>query len=262
MQAATALLRTTGVSALASNGTEAIVFGWDRRSGEPVAFGTSPAGWHSVPLPRGAFGGFAPTTVTAQDDGTFIAVGMRHNLFADNPVVWRGTLSGSWSAEERPALGYAGPPANLTSCPARPSNAIAFNLVPSQWAVFCFGRQPMTFRAWVAECQGCFGGDEGADMEPAWLLNPPDRIALSPVEGLSDIVMPVTPVESLIVQPEWTGHWVEVTGHYDDPASASCREVADPRTGAIQLPRQVTIDNCRQQFVVTAVRLVAGPGTR
>jgi hypothetical protein len=120
----------------------------------------------------------------------------------------------------------------------------------------------MTFRAWVAECQGCFGGDEGADMEPAWLLNPPDRIALSPVEGLSDIAMPVTPVESLIVQPEWTGHWVEVTGHYDDPASASCREVADPRTGAIQLPRQVTIDNCRQQFVVTAVRLVAGPGTR
>ena len=70
-------------------------------------------------------------------------------------------------------------------------------------------------------------------------------------------VMP--PTLALVPAKEWLGAWLEVTGHFDDPLAETCRftpsrvELED-YAGAIW-----GVNDCRHQFVVTAVRLVDGP---
>jgi hypothetical protein len=258
--AAALLLRNAAISSLASTGSRAVAFGWDTRTDEPVAFSSEPGGWTTVSLPSNAFEGVAVTLTAGRADGTFVALGFHHDLFADRPVLWSGTPSGSWAGERDPAMATSGPAVTRASCPARPpGDGLSFALLPAQWAVFCFGHEPFTFRAWAADCEGSFGVDPSVDQQPAWLFNSPNRLPLSPVEG-NDSINTATPAQTLRVAREWTGHWLELTGHYDDPASTTCREQVDPRSGAIQMPRQLAIYSCRQQFVVTKVRVVDGPG--
>jgi hypothetical protein len=64
---------------------------------------------------------------------------------------------------------------------------------------------------------------------------------------------------NLAMNSGWTSHWVQVTGHFDDPASVTCRWYPDPVGGGIAAIPQSTVDQCRQEFVVTAVRVVSGP---
>jgi len=52
---------------------------------------------------------------------------------------------------------------------------------------------------------------------------------------------------------------VELTGHFDDPASGTCHWAPDPHGAQTISSAQQTINSCRQQFVVTRVRVVAGP---
>ncbi|HEX2755294.1 MAG TPA: hypothetical protein VHM48_07515 [Candidatus Limnocylindrales bacterium] len=57
------------------------------------------------------------------------------------------------------------------------------------------------------------------------------------------------------------GSWLEVSGHFDDPAAAGCvrgwtpdeADSISPETAAEQ------VFSCREQFVITAVRPVAAP---
>lgn len=60
---------------------------------------------------------------------------------------------------------------------------------------------------------------------------------------------------SLGFDDAWVRTWVEVTGHFDDPAAATCRWIPSPAEEQWYAGRQQVIDGCRQQFVVTAVRL-------
>ena len=51
--------------------------------------------------------------------------------------------------------------------------------------------------------------------------------------------------------------WVELTGHFGDPAAASCRgsvEIGDP-----VLSRDEAVEYCRQKFVATSVREIPAP---
>jgi hypothetical protein len=59
--------------------------------------------------------------------------------------------------------------------------------------------------------------------------------------------------------PAWLDHWVELTGHFDDPASAQCRWMPDIHSGQAPYSAQSVINSCRQQFVVTRIRVVSGP---
>ena len=51
-----------------------------------------------------------------------------------------------------------------------------------------------------------------------------------------------------------TGDWARLTGHFDDPASATCRgSYDDPETGERRkIPVEAQVLGCRLRFVVTA----------
>jgi hypothetical protein len=61
-------------------------------------------------------------------------------------------------------------------------------------------------------------------------------------------------------QDSYAGAWLRVTGHYNDRASADCREAPSPMEEFYPGPLLLeTI--CRQRFVVTEVTVVDGPSS-
>jgi hypothetical protein len=53
-----------------------------------------------------------------------------------------------------------------------------------------------------------------------------------------------------------SGHFntnVRITGHYDDPAAQTCHETGRAAALGTPEPAAVTIESCRQKFVVTQV---------
>ena len=109
---ATSLPRTFGFGSLASNGSSAILFGWDRSTVAIQAWSFSGGAWTPVILPAGAFGGTVPVVAAGSPVG-FVAVGSQLNLRADNPVLWSGTERGALAdhSAHRRAYGSSLPPA-------------------------------------------------------------------------------------------------------------------------------------------------------
>ncbi|MGH2358662.1 MAG: hypothetical protein ACRDGJ_11770, partial [Candidatus Limnocylindria bacterium] len=64
---------------------------------------------------------------------------------------------------------------------------------------------------------------------------------------------------SLEFDPGWVRTWVEVTGHFDDPAATSCTFTPPREEEWWYSGREQAINGCRIQFVVTAVTPVEGP---
>jgi hypothetical protein len=109
------------------------------------------------------------------------------------------------------------------------------------------------------ERSGCFGGATGSGI-PAWLATPDtNQLALSPIEGF-DGWWPTAVLDPRLKQdPAWKKTWLEVTGHFDDPAAAGCRLTPSRDEEASYQGRQSVIDACRQRFVVTSLTPVPGP---
>lgn len=116
----------------------------------------------------------------------------------------------------------------------------------------CFGHQELELSG---EFSGCFVADP-ATIAPAWLnhtgclLVPPgyrDGAVLPDPGGLimrmdGEAGMPYGTPRALIV----------VTGHFDDPAAASCSSISGASTDD-PLPPELVVLQCRTQFVVTSV---------
>jgi hypothetical protein len=66
-------------------------------------------------------------------------------------------------------------------------------------------------------------------------------------------------VSSVNIGPGSNPGWVEVTGHFDDPRAADCRTTPTPAEYSFYLGQAEAVRACRQQFVVTAVEMVAAP---
>ena len=253
---ATSLPRTFGFGSLASNGSSAILFGWDRSTVAIQAWSFSGGAWTPVILPAGAFGGTVPVVAAGSPVG-FVAVGSQLNLRADNPVFWSGTERGGWAAERSPIIPPIGERTDLR-CPPRPSDPAAFASLDVGTAVICFGNSPITFRAFLGTCEGCTG--QSSDVyRPAWLADPgQNQLYLSPVKSEDTWWFGARRASNLPDDPAWRSHWVEVTGHFDDPASGQCRWQPDPHSSEVLNSAQATINSCRQQFVVTRIRVVSG----
>ncbi|MGZ8563960.1 MAG: hypothetical protein ACXWWU_10125, partial [Candidatus Limnocylindria bacterium] len=108
---------------------------------------------------------------------------------------------------------------------------------------------------------GCSGQNDGT-YEEAWLANPASNVLF-----LSPVVWPdsywatgvLAPELATAPDPSWVGTWLDLTGHFDDPASARChwtppQDQLQYYSGAASQQNQ-----CRQQFVVTEVQVVDGP---
>lgn len=247
--------RDAGVSALASDGTRAIAVGWEASSLKPMVWLKNGPTWERVPVGSDTFGGAFPMTVAVNAQAA-VAVGSRVSLQADNPTLWRAATGTNWSAVAVPTLVAVGN-ATATNCPTRPREILEFLVLPGPKAIACYGRTPITFRAYSALCAECAGPQPGI-FDPAWLVGPStSQLNISPIQG-TDWWMTVRIAPTLTIDPKWSDEWLELTGHFDDPASTSCRYAPDSQSGDFPWTIASAVASCRQTFVVTKVRVVSG----
>jgi len=125
----------------------------------------------------------------------------------------------------------------------------------------CYGSTPIRVRGWFPQIPegaglGCTCGAVLTNPTVAWLLGP----ALS-YNGLvtsesalfgSGIEVVINPASGVTMPPR--GRWLEVVGHFDDPAARDCT----PLGGGDQDPVRVVL-TCRSELVAESVNPVAGP---
>ncbi|HLE59855.1 MAG TPA: hypothetical protein VJA85_09435 [Candidatus Limnocylindria bacterium] len=244
------------VSGLTSDERRAYAFGWDAQTERPLIWIGTDAGFTRSALPadfRGIprFGVAGPSGVTL--------VGARVNLRGESSIFWHRTSTGTWSAEQRPVIPLI-PEPDPAACPPPPRDLFEFIAFDPVVGVICHSGEPITLRAWSSRCAWCAGPSGEAWATPAWLAQPEqsqflvEPIQTSYIGSISMILPPDLPRS-----PDWDETWVEVTGHFDDLAAATCRasaaSIASPwYTGAWQV-----VLGCRLQFVVSSVQVVDGP---
>jgi hypothetical protein len=246
------------ITALARNGDTMLAFGWEEESERILTWSNDGHGWRSDDSSLTGFGGI-PRVAAGGVMGT-VLVGYRPGLFGQNPVFWHRDDAGAWRPEPMPIVPLAKP--KQSACASPPVDWIEMILIDPSTAAWCFGGQPMTFRAWSGSCGAC--GHPTRSQEPSWLSEWSGRaLALSPLAGdgpsRTAVVHPSLGIDGDALDLHWRNRWVEVTGHFDDPAAGACRSPVDPDQLTDYQGRQWTIDECRRQFVITAMRPIEGP---
>jgi hypothetical protein len=241
---------------LASDGQRALLVGSNRSTNAPVAWVGSAGAWAPLVLPARALGG-TPTQAIGGPAG-FVVAGYRWTLRGENPILWH-QVAGGWAPEQMPLL-RAVPDPGLADCnQSRPADANAFMVLDRALAAVCFGDAPISFRAYVVPCDGC-AGEVGDLFVPEWLASPTEAtLFLAPFVTANGYYTSARLAPTVGWNKAWPRHWLQVTGHFDDPASRTCRWYPDPTGGGFVAIPHSTIDQCRQEFVVTAVRVVSGP---
>lgn len=152
-------------------------------------------------------------------------------------------------------LEAAAPP----ECPAPPPTVVSLSEMQSTLRLVCFDDEDMTFVAWWPELPddaGLGGACAASDTEVAWLVCQNinyNWLAESPEESQNRLAMSLDP-SSGVTMPE-RGQWVEVTGHFDDPAAQDCGQAAE----AMETSAGEVVFNCRLQFVPSAVVVTTAP---
>jgi len=168
---------------------------------------------------------------------------------------WWGWVAGAHPSGD-PWLEPAPPP----DCPPPPLTIETISETQFTLRLVCWSGEELTFRAWwpVIPSDAGLGGACGEmNLAAGWLLCQNinyNVLAANEAEGWSGrLVLSIDP-DSGVVMPE-RGRWVEVVGHFDDPAASLCAEGAPARDENPAL----TVALCRLQFVPTSVATVAGP---
>ena len=166
--------------------------------------------------------------------------------------------------------------AAATRCPADPVTlqalldlsadegplATAYDTDPmlmSERALACFGDRTLRFTAYVRD-PGDVGWTYAYGLEPAWFRGTAFFVAAS-----ADLAPGTGPITALAIppglgdlQPAHVGHWVTVTGHFDDPAAQTC--VASGEAGVAPTTAEAVLI-CRSTFVVASVARTSAPAT-
>jgi hypothetical protein len=244
------------VTTLASDGQRAIAFGWQRSTLKPAVWFGEWMDWQRAPLPADAFEGARPMLVAANLHAV-VAVASRVTLQADDPIFWWATPLMAWQRTTVPGVSPIGEATN-NACPSRPDDILEFMAVPPAKAIACFGRTPFTFTGLAGLCTDCTGFPPGT-YTPKWLVGPDTQLTISPTQDSDFTRMNVFLAPKLSLDRGWSYQWVTVTGHYDDPASSTCRFTPDPESTELPpLPAEMK-RQCRTSFVVTSVKVVPGP---
>lgn len=153
-------------------------------------------------------------------------------------------------------------------CPTPPVDlATTRELVRTGKAVKCFGSGALTFRAYVPTTEG-LGGVSAWKMTPAWLADDWMGAILQP-KPLAEqdqnawlIVRVPPPLGRCSITDEGApacpfgphlDGYVVVTGHFDDPAAATCKS-APWESGQEPGPSKAKmVARCRARFVVTGI---------
>ena len=123
----------------------------------------------------------------------------------------------------------------------------------------CHHDGPITVRGWWPELTGNGLGGACASGPPSgWLYCQNINHNLVVIDETEDIALKVTiNPDSGVTMPD-RGQWIEVVGHYDDPAAQGCDENAALNGGLDEDPDRIVL-TCRTHLVVESARPVNGP---
>ena len=173
--------------------------------------------------------------------------------------------AGGGPIEPAPAASIPDPLAagidHSASCGAMPTTMHALLELAPAAVVGCFGDRTVTVKAWVRDPGEGYGGTCGP-FEPVWIREcvlPDYLLTEGRVVGQGDV-----PTLHVMRSPKakgdikGVGRWVHVEGHYDDPASTSCRATGDVEWVGLEPeePAALMVSACRLVFVVTDIRTV------
>lgn len=159
---------------------------------------------------------------------------------------------------------FQGHPAVAPVAPRCPAAAVdvttLVGLHPAE-RLGCFGDRPITLDPVILADDP--HQTSPATGSPAWLADSA-VVAMYGVSGPQGVDSPLlvrADPNSIATLPIDT--WLEVTGHFDDPASTDCLRSWTEANGAGKFPVEQTpaeqVATCREQFVITAVRPVSVP---
>jgi hypothetical protein len=242
------------VTSVVSDGRRPMAFGRQLGTDEPMWWTREDGYWQRHQLPA-EFGDFPH--VAAGAAGGYVLLESRVSAVGQNPRFWHLSDADEWEPEQAPVIEPQGPP-TAAECGEPPSDALELMATDGLWLAECNGARPLTFRAWAAVCDGCYGGGDGT-YTVEWLSQPLDNhLFLSPIMtgdwGWIEGVLP----PSIDRDPDWQERWLKVTGHFDDPAAARCRWQPTPDEEQWYGGRAQMIDQCRSRFVITDVRVLRG----
>ena len=246
-------LEGAALTGVVSDGTTTMAFGWERATQAPQWWIRTGSDWQQGSFPE-AYQGI-PRVAAAGPAGIVVAGGTS-SLFGLDPLIWHYD-GATWQPQQGTVIEPVRGPTQ-EECAAVEADIIDLMNGGSLIRTACFGDAPLTIRGWVLSCQDCYYYGQGRG-RPAWLMQPRQEriLLLSPLEtdagwGTLDAVL----ARSLRRHPGWTGRLVEVTGHFDDPAAASCQWFPPPPDEQWFGGRQDSVNQCRGRFVVTSVQPV------
>jgi hypothetical protein len=164
-----------------------------------------------------------------------------------------------------PAVAIAADDSWSAECPAAPTLHTLIGLRQQSPGAGreCYGSSELRFVAFRATPDG-LGGTTTYFIEPEWLdasrasgmalMLADERNEYTYSSDWMDVRVPPAvqePFEAL------TGNWVEVAGHYDDPAALTCHvSWSDP---ALSPSPDEVIEECRNGFALTSIEAIASP---
>jgi Bacterial SH3 domain len=225
-----------------------LAIGWDETDLVPVSWKSADgATWVRVDAGLGALdsvGLFEPEWGPAG----WVGPGLQHSTDGE-----------AWLAPEY-TLAYDGP---VPPCPPAENVSLIVLAYLGRYAEGCFGDSSITIHAYVPVADG-FGGCCPPQGEPDWLAGTfPGVLLAAGMEsgefGSYQLTVRVPPdVDRAPLRASEVGRWVEIVGHYRDPASASC--VSRPANFPNPLASHESMQAlCRERFVVESVIEVEGP---
>jgi hypothetical protein len=239
------------------SGPAAMAMGFERGTERALWWSHDAQGWHRHELPDSF--GTIPRLGSASEGG-YALVGAGPSPIAEDPVIW-GSARTSLRPEARPFIRPVGAPTSANCAAARPE---LVELMSNSTLVFaeCHGDVPLTMTAYLARCTDCGDYSDDRTLRPEWLADPyaGHIMRLSPIASADWSWFEVVRAPSLRYPASWEGHWVTVTGHFDDPAATDCREILNPDTEVWYGGRNQLVRDCRGRFVVTRMALAPKPG--
>jgi hypothetical protein len=146
--------------------------------------------------------------------------------------------------------------ASAPPCEEPPATVVSLSEQQYTLRLICFDAEPLTFTAWWPEApdDGLGGACVASETDIGWLACPSNNgIGADDSESGDRLAVTVDPATG-VEMPE-RGQWVEVTGHFDDPAAQRCGEVAEQMSSD---PGELVF-NCRLQFVLSEVAPTSAP---
>ena len=237
-----------------SHGPEGLLaFGWDADALTPVLWASSDGDvWdrlNTVPTALGGSIGPEPVWGSAGWVGVGSAVG------SIGQQLWSSALGEEWTPVG-PAISFV--PDALPCAPISEASILTLAYSGSL-AERCYGNASLIIRAWVPVIDG-LGGCCSPDPAPAWLAGAYPSMWLAP--GPTDQIRASLPIyipPGIDDADLVAGTWVEVIGHFRDPAALDCSQTPrndfPQRLGSLEGARLA----CAQRFVVESIVAVDGP---